>query len=595
MTPSKLNLVPLKYKDTYIEYMDTCAENVLRLQDIWENCGIPDEKIYKRMMQLFQWINERWTTVINDELQAVEEQKVRVQTALDELAELCSQLEVELPRQPAGLNLQQQLDWVESSSSTVEEIRSQRETLYAALRAQESELVATMSDTHAWEMPRKATPRGVIRTLPNDENLRELTSHVKMLREERRIRLDKLQPLVEASCTLMERMGKVPRLPIEEELSSVPAERWNLSQANIQRVIEARDALSLEETHLHARHTAKITQLGKLFDRLDVTQAERNELLEGLTHVKTYQSVARLEELVAEYEELKRANMAIYVDKLRGEAKQWHAALRIGGEWQEPADIQNTMQKGLSEDLIADYERIIGTLKAKHDRLVPLFKLLDEREQLMEMLREVEESQKDPNRFKNRGGALLQETKKRDRVNKNLPIVAKQIIKFLDAYEPENGPVIVNGKSVRAETRQGDEKRPRSVSATYATPLKASNRPLHTTPATAMPASQLRTRSAMLKRAGTYTEIKPKISTLRQTPSIKSQTVGKVYTRQMTMKSPSSNAKNKLSAVKRGIRRSMSYGDFETQLSSTDEMHSTRIIKHTNERETRSKSRKLIF
>lgn len=43
----------------YIEYMDTCAENILRLQDIWENSGIPDEKIHKRMMHLFTWINER--------------------------------------------------------------------------------------------------------------------------------------------------------------------------------------------------------------------------------------------------------------------------------------------------------------------------------------------------------------------------------------------------------------------------------------------------------------------------------------------------------------------------------------------------------
>ncbi|XP_022671766.1 protein regulator of cytokinesis 1-like [Varroa destructor] len=598
MTPSKLNLVPLRYKDTYIEYMDTCAENILRLQDIWENSGIPDEKIHKRMMHLFTWINERWTTIINDELQAVEEQKRQVQAALCDLTEICNQLEIEMPKQPSCLNLQQQLEWVETSSAKVEAIRAKREALYFDLRKNEKELLARMTDGVVWKMPRSLTSRGVLRTLPNDDDLRELTSHVKMIREERQIRLEKLRPLVEASCMLMERMGKVPRLPIEEDLSNLPADHWNLTQENIKRAAEARDALSLEETQLHTRHTSMLAQLGKLFDRLDVTQVEREELLTGLTNTKTYQTVGKLEELVAEYEELKRANMASYVDKLRNEVKECYAALRIGDEWAEPERIKNMIELGPSEELITEYEQSIGALKARYSQLMPLFKLLDERDQLKEMLRELEEAQRDPNRYKNRGGALLQETKKRDRVNKNLPIVVKQIVKFLDTYEKENGEVVVDGKPIREGIREDDDKKPRSASAAcqYTTPLKAMNRPLSVTPATARPASTVGHRIAALKRAGTYTEIKPKIKTLEPASS-KALIVGKMYTRHMAMKSPGSNAKNKLSTTRRGLRRSISYGDFESQVSSTDDMHSTRIVKLSNAigESGRVKSRKALF
>lgn len=187
----------------------------------------------------------RWTTIINDELQAVEEQKRQVQAALCDLTEICNQLEIEMPKQPSCLNLQQQLEWVETSSAKVEAIRAKREALYFDLRKNEKELLARMTDGVVWKMPRSLTSRGVLRTLPNDDDLRELTSHVKMIREERQIRLEKLRPLVEASCMLMERMGKVPRLPIEEDLSNLPADHWNLTQENIKRAAEARDAVSI--------------------------------------------------------------------------------------------------------------------------------------------------------------------------------------------------------------------------------------------------------------------------------------------------------------------------------------------------------------
>lgn len=266
---------------------------------------------------------------------------------------------------------------------------------------------------------------------------------------------------------------------------------------------------------------------------------------------------------MAEYEALKRANMASFVEKLRKEAKDCYEALRLGSEWEEPAAISDLLQQGPSEELIVEYEKLIGSLRDRQAKLQPLFKLLDERQQLLEMLKELEEAQRDPSRFKNRGGALLQETKKRERVNKNLPLVAKQIVKFLDSHEPLYGEVIIDGKSIRETIGDLEDKRPRSACASYATPLKTANRGLVGTPSSVRAASQLGHRSGLLKRAGTCTDIKAKPSSLRQTTLAKAQTVGKVYTRHMAMKSPSSAAKTKLTSVPRTLRRSMSYGDFE--------------------------------
>ncbi|XP_003745217.2 protein regulator of cytokinesis 1 [Galendromus occidentalis] len=566
---SKLDLVPLKYRDTFTQYVDSCAENILRLQDIWEDCGIEQSKLDSRMHKLFIWFQERWSTIIDDELQELEAKRERVQTALKDLEELSLQLEIDGPKKPENLNLQQQLDWVDVTTSKMDEIRVARLAQLDDLLSAQKSIIATMTDLKVYELPKS-------KIIPSERELQELQTHVTMARKEKRMRLDKLCPILDAASRLMESMGKIPNKEIEDRILCTPSDQWDLTQTNIQLAADTLEELEAEERELQARYATLRSSLLKLFDRLEITQVERDELLADV-EAKTYQSIRRLEDMVEEYEELKKANMGRFVDRLKLEAEEWTKNLRTG---EALAPIPGEP----SEELVAAYEKLIESLKEKHAKLTPLFKLLDEKASLMEMLHELEEAQKDPNRYKNRGGALLLETKKRERVNKNLPLVVKQIVKFLDSYEPINGPVNIDGKPIRDEISILEEKKSRQNNTTSFTPLKASR----TTPSTPATTNRLyqpsTTRSGLLKRAGTYTELKPKASSLRTPAGRKApDTVGKVYTRQMTMKSPNSKSTTKLTTVKTALRKSTSYGDFESIMNANDRQ-STRILQSSNGR-----------
>lgn len=168
----------------------------------------------------------RWSTIIDDELQELESKRERVQTALKDLEELSKQLEIDSPTKPENLNLQQQLDWVDVTSTKMDEIRVAREAQLQSLLEAQTAIVATMSDLKAFELPKN-------KIIPSERELQELQTHVTMAREEKRIRLDKLCPILDAASNIMESMGKIPHKEIEDRILCTPAEQWDLTQANI--------------------------------------------------------------------------------------------------------------------------------------------------------------------------------------------------------------------------------------------------------------------------------------------------------------------------------------------------------------------------
>lgn len=68
--------------------------------------------------------------------------------------------------------------------------------------------------------------------------------HVASLRKEREVRLENLRPVIGEAREVMDRMGKVPNVAIEESLQSLSPELWDLSKANIELAGDMLDAVS---------------------------------------------------------------------------------------------------------------------------------------------------------------------------------------------------------------------------------------------------------------------------------------------------------------------------------------------------------------
>ncbi|XP_022643691.1 protein regulator of cytokinesis 1-like isoform X2 [Varroa destructor] len=579
-TARATRLVPARYLSLYTDYVDSCSKSVLRLQDIWENCGHSEDIVDKKMNSLFRWFGARWQTIIEDELQRLEDLKISIQLIRNELSELYKKLELAEPVQPNGLNLQQQFEWLDKCSKEADRIRSARMLQFKELRRQEQKILILMSDQQVWQGSIDYSAEANDK-IPTESELALLSVHVASLRKEREVRLENLRPVIGEAREVMDRIGKVPNVAIEESLQSLSPELWDLSKANIELAGDMLDALRIEEMELCARHRLLLQQLQRIFNRLDVDSVEREKLLGRLRSTKTYQAVSRLEELEKEYKLLAKANLPQFIERLKYETKKCYEDLRAESGWRLPLDLEKLSDQGPSEKLAEAYEKHIDDLKSRHRSLIPLFKLFDDWQQMKEDYRQLEEAQKDPQRFKNRGGALLQETKKRDRLKKHLPLIMNQIMKFLDAYEADHGPVYVHGKMLReilnTDQRSGNS-RSRSNS-TNSGDARTPHKPVRSIPTASG------SKTSKLRRAGTAFELKSSSGVKAGAGSVRQPdrtnhlvnayaNNGKIPTKSSENVNPVRNKDTSLK--KRTLRRSLSYDGFKGNLSSND-LQSTRV------------------
>ncbi|OQR78886.1 protein regulator of cytokinesis 1-like [Tropilaelaps mercedesae] len=233
-----------------------------------------------------------WQTIVEDELAELEAKKVKLQSSLVELSGLFKSLDVPEPVRPEGLNLAEQLDWVQRCMNQVDQISNERKTRLKNLREQECVILELMSDQQAFHIVGDSIAR-TDDAVPTQAELLKLSSHVSALRRERQLRLDRLRPLIEEGRCLMDRMGKVPTLAIEESVQCLSPDRWDLSNANIELAENMLYELRAEEAKVQARHNSLLKRLEQMFDRLDVLRTQREQILGDLVATKTYQAISR--------------------------------------------------------------------------------------------------------------------------------------------------------------------------------------------------------------------------------------------------------------------------------------------------------------
>lgn len=81
--------------------------------------------------------------------------------------------------------------------------------------------------------------------------------------------------------------------------------------------------------------------------------------------------------------------------------------------------------------------------------------MYNKRNIIWEKLMNLENRANEPNRFKNRGGQLLNEEKERKQVNAQLPKIENELLDLAKEYEAENGtPFKINGKNLEDIIRE---------------------------------------------------------------------------------------------------------------------------------------------
>lgn len=270
--------------------------------------------------------------------------------------------------------------------------------------------------------------------IPSEEELMELASKLlknEQVLNERRKRLDLLRNIM---LKYQDDLEYYPENETERMILG-PIESFIYSKSNMVSLATFHKKIEQLYSETMAQVASMKDKLMNLFKRLETDENTKNSFFESLTGTLPHQ-IKMLEEEITFYENLKQQYMEKFIHNIRSEIEPLIRDCRVS-----EFNFSILESVDYSEDLLNKHEEELSTLKTYKSIYEKIFLKLDEYESLMEKLLELEKKMNDPNRFNNRGGALLTNERERRTLNKKLPRLESEIkLMVTSSQSSENIP-----------------------------------------------------------------------------------------------------------------------------------------------------------
>jgi Ase1/PRC1/MAP65 family protein len=201
-----------------------------------------------------------------------------------------------------------------------------------------------------------------------------------------------------------------------------------------------------------------------LWERLGVEEHERKKFLNGNRGCGVRQ-INEFEDELSRLNELKRQNLHLFVEDARYKLQELWDGLYFSEE--EMLEFTPAFSDVYSDALLEAHEQEIDRLEALKEQRGPTLALIDTHRALVKERDDLQASSQDASRLMMRGQKgekrdptrLLREEKMRKRVAKELPKVAQQVRKALEAWEAEYArPFLVHGERYLDELEASEAK-----------------------------------------------------------------------------------------------------------------------------------------
>ncbi|XP_064472981.1 protein regulator of cytokinesis 1-like isoform X1 [Ornithodoros turicata] len=340
-------------------------------------------------------------------------------------------------------------------------------------------------------------------SVPTEQDLRDIEVHIGMLKKEQDRRTKFLSTLHKDILDLMTLLGASPEMDSQLDLEDVclTQERLTLAKSHLAK-------LQVMKQEAEEKRRRLVEELYLYWERLETPESYRGSFLEKHPSLKM-SDIGALEEELRHCQALKREKLAQFVDHLKQELLTWYDKCGIPerGTRLEGAEYNDSYLESLEKEL-----RMMKSFHSTHETL---FAKVEKRERLWSKLKEFEKRARDPSRFNNRGGALLQEEKERKRLQKELPRLEDEIQAYMEnAKETEDSifNVWCNGFTSHMEA-QWEEYKEEKENEKQARQRKQQETPF-TTKGTKRPASATPLRSvSKVSRLGMTVHNSPRANT----------------------------------------------------------------------------------
>ncbi|XP_036386046.1 protein regulator of cytokinesis 1 [Megalops cyprinoides] len=409
-----------------------------RLVDIWDSIGIMEEQRVERM----ETVKKHIESLMNDMIAEEEALKHRIGSNIvafqKQLEGLYAEMSLEPYKLEEGLTVLQTEKNLRLRLEALLKEKNDRLKEMRSLQQQDEELCVELCATPYY------IPTG---SMPSRTQLQQLREHIKTLSDEKKSRLKVFAGLREDIARLMGEMGHEPETSLEKEAVSSDDDVFLLTHENIKALQLLLCQLQVKKESLTSTRDDLRNRATSLWDRLECTDQERREFQDGLPGTLS-DEIAQWQKEVDRLEMLQKAKLEEVINKIRQELVHFWDKCMFGPKQREPFNA-HFCDSDFTEGLLLLHEDELLRVKACYEKARPLLEIVEKWEKNWALFQEFERKASDPNRFSNRGGALLKEAKERVRVQKMLPKLEEELRSVAQDWEKQQGsPFLVQGQGV---------------------------------------------------------------------------------------------------------------------------------------------------
>ncbi|PWA30466.1 hypothetical protein CCH79_00015358, partial [Gambusia affinis] len=406
-----------------------------KLQDIWEEIGIPEEQRMRRTNDVHKHIKGLLDLMIIEEQDLKQRLLKTIESCQKELSLLCSELQLPPYKEEEGCTILQMEKNCRTRLDVMKGHKTQRMEDLKGLIAKDRELCDIMCTT-----PFSVDQHAV----PSVKQLEAYRTYLDELTKEKEHRHDEFVRTKKEIIACMNDLEQNPETSFEMDVMCEDEEAFCLSNDNITAMKLRLSQLQERKTENELLCSSFRTKIQELWERLQVPQEERESFSEHMLSSKK-KNVEALQAEVQRLELLKMHSMKSFIEAIRVEIAVWWKKCFYSDE-QQHAFIA-FYDDDFTEEILNLHEDEVRSLKKYHEDHKELFEGVTKWQDNWNLYLELDRKANDPSRFTNRGGNLLKEEKQRTELQKSLPKLEKVLKAQIDSWEEEHSKeFLVNGQ-----------------------------------------------------------------------------------------------------------------------------------------------------
>lgn len=401
-------------------------ESLEQLIGLWEEIGFPEEQLDERCNSVVRHVENLFEEMVQQEASVRDGLVSKIKDIGEKLKVLSKELSLPLYQPDPKLKI---LQCRKDLHLKLEALTKQKHTRMVALKKLLDQEQVLCDRLKAKTYPISSN------CVPSDDQLWELEKHIETLQAEQEKRFATFIIIREQVQEVMKEIDTTASTAFERQALVEDESQFILSSENMSALTDLQVEVNDRKIKAEEKMQSMKNRLNLLWNRLETPDQTREEFLADKVSL-TQDTFTALTEEITRLEALKHSQMEKVCVSMKRELERWWDVCFIPKVQRDECKSYKT--EGVFTDAVVDaLETEIGRLQSFYQRHESLYSQVKQWEQLLEEFTVLEKKANDPNRYNNRGGALLQEEKTRKRIMKDLPKLEANLEELIKKWEEE--------------------------------------------------------------------------------------------------------------------------------------------------------------